>query len=77
MDVDGKGTRQTNWRYQPKQYDHKESKENEHYHEEAKENEMEVDKKIEELTSAVSKLSTADSTPTSVTFGHRRSRDLT
>lgn len=77
MDVNGKGTRQTNWRYRPKQHDHKESKENEHQHKEAKENEMEVDKKIEELTSAVSKLSTSDCTPASVTFGHRHSRGLT
>uniref|UniRef100_A0A0A9EQI3 Uncharacterized protein n=1 Tax=Arundo donax TaxID=35708 RepID=A0A0A9EQI3_ARUDO len=77
MDVDGKGTRQMNWRYRPKQHDHKESKENEHHHEEAKENEMEVNKKIEALTSAVLKLSTADSTPASVTFGHCRSHGLT
>ena len=75
MDVDGKG--QTNWRYRPKQHDDKESKENEHHHKEAKENEMEVDKKIEELTDAVSKLSTADSTPATVTFGHHRSRGFT
>ncbi|KAL6890157.1 hypothetical protein ACP4OV_008920 [Aristida adscensionis] len=77
MDVDGKGTRQTNWRYRQKQHDHKESKENEREHAEAKENEMEVEQKIDELTCAVSKLSTADSTPASVTFGHRRSRGLT
>ncbi|KAL6659636.1 hypothetical protein ACP70R_002465 [Stipagrostis hirtigluma subsp. patula] len=77
MDVDGKGTRQVNWRYRPKQHDHKESKENEHQHKEAKENEMEVEQKIDELTSAVSKLSTTDSTPASITFGHRRSRGLT
>ncbi|CAO2147264.1 unnamed protein product [Urochloa humidicola] len=76
MDVDGKATRQTNWRYRPKQHDHKESKENELQHQESKENEMEVEQKIEELTSAVSKLSTADSTPANVTFGHRRSRGL-
>ncbi|KAF8656089.1 hypothetical protein HU200_060795 [Digitaria exilis] len=74
MDVDGKGTRQTNWKYRPKQHDHKESKENERQHQEAKENEMEVEQKIDELTSAVSKLSTADSTPAN---GHRRSRGLT
>ncbi|TVU25367.1 hypothetical protein EJB05_27861, partial [Eragrostis curvula] len=75
MDVDGKSTKQTNWRYRPKQHDHKETKENEH--KEAKENAMEVEQKIDELTSAVSKLSTADSTPANVTFGHRRSRGLT
>lgn len=77
MDVDGKGTRQTNWRYQPKQHDHKESRESEHQQEAAKENDMDVEQKIDELTSAVSKLSTTDSTPASVTFGHRRSRGLT
>ncbi|PAN42532.1 hypothetical protein PAHAL_8G162600 [Panicum hallii] len=77
MDVDGKGTRQTNWRYRPKQHDHKESIENDRQHKEAKENEMEVEQKIDGLTSAVSKLSTADSTPANVTFGHRRSRGLT
>jgi len=77
MNVDGKGTRQTNWRYRPKQHDHKELKENECQHKEAKENEMEVEQKIDELTSAVSKLSTADSTPADITFGHRRSRGLT
>ncbi|KAK3118822.1 hypothetical protein QOZ80_9BG0708660 [Eleusine coracana subsp. coracana] len=78
MDVEGKGTRHTNWRYRPKQHDHKESKENEHQQKEAKENEMEVEQKIDELTSAVSKLSTVDSTtPATVTFGHRRSRGLT
>lgn len=77
MDVDGKSLRQMNWRYRPKQHGHKESKQHEHQQEEAKENEMEVEEKIDELTSAVSKLSTADSTPLSITFGHRRSRGLT
>lgn len=77
MDVDGKGARQTNWRYRPKQHDHNESKESKQQHKEAKENEMEVEQKIDELTSAVSKLSTADATPASITFGHRRSRGLT
>ena len=77
MNIDGKGTRQTNWRDRPKQHDHKELKENECQHKEAKENEMEVEQKIDELTSAVSKLSTADSTPANITFGHRRSRGLT
>jgi hypothetical protein len=74
MDVDRKGTRQTNWRYRPKQ--HKESKD-EHRHMEAKENEMDVEQNIDELASAVSKLSTVDSTPASVTFGHRRTRGFT
>lgn len=77
MDVDGKSAKQTNWRYRLKQHDHSESKESKQKHKEAKENEMEVEQKIDELTSAVSKLSTADSTPASVTFGHRRSRGLT
>ncbi|KAJ1275523.1 hypothetical protein BS78_05G142300 [Paspalum vaginatum] len=77
MDLDRKGVRPTNWRYRPKQLDHNESKESECQHTQAKENEMEVEQKIDELTSAVSKLSTADSTPTNVTFGHRRSRGLT
>lgn len=71
MDVD---RRQIGRRYRPKQHDRKESKEEDH---KAKENEMEVEQKIDELTCAVSKLSTGDSTPASVTFGHRRSRGLT
>lgn len=73
--VDGKGTRQSNWRHQPKQHDHKVLKENERQQQGAKENEMEVEQ-INELTSAVSKLSTTDSTPANITFGHRRSRGL-
>lgn len=77
MDVDGKGARQTNRRYRLKQHDHSEPKENKQQHKEAQEDEMEVEQKIDELTSAVSRLSTADSTPSSVTFGHRRSRGLT
>jgi hypothetical protein len=76
MDVDGKSPRQMKWRHRPKQHDHKESKEHEHQ-KEAEEDKMEVETKIDELTSAVSKLSTADSTPSSITFGHRRSRGLT
>ncbi|XP_006663466.1 zinc finger protein 511 [Oryza brachyantha] len=78
MDVDGKGSRHMNRRYQPKQrHDVKESKENEqHSCKEPSNSEMEVDKQIDELSSAVSKLSTADSTPSSISFGHRRSRGL-
>jgi hypothetical protein len=76
MDVDRKDAKQTNWRYRPKQHDCKESKEKGNHHKEAKENEMEVEQKIDELTSAVSKLSTADLTSASVTFGHRRSHGL-
>lgn len=59
-----------------KEHDHQESKENEH-HQEAKESDMEVEQKIDELSSAVSRLSTADSVPSSITFGHRRARGLT
>ena len=87
MDVDGKNPRQSKSRYRPKQHDHKESKEKEHGHKESKENEhhekeakesdMEVEQKIDELSSAVSRLSTADSVPSSITFGHRRARGLT
>uniref|UniRef100_A0A0D9XSB0 C2H2-type domain-containing protein n=1 Tax=Leersia perrieri TaxID=77586 RepID=A0A0D9XSB0_9ORYZ len=73
MDVDGKSSRNMNQKYRPKQHDDKESKENDC--EEPKNNEMEVDKQIDELASAVSKLSTADSTP-SISFGHRRTRGL-
>ena len=76
MDVDGNSSRQMNLRYRPKQHDHKEPKECERQ-KEAEENKMEVEHKIDELTSAVSKLSTAHSTPLSITFGHRRSRGLT
>lgn len=78
MDVDGKkSSRYMNSRYRPKQHDGKESKENEHSScKEAKNNEMEVDKQVDELASAVSRLSTADSTPSSISFGHRRSRGL-
>uniref|UniRef100_A0A0E0MFN0 C2H2-type domain-containing protein n=1 Tax=Oryza punctata TaxID=4537 RepID=A0A0E0MFN0_ORYPU len=78
MDVDvKKSSRHTNSRYRPKQHDGKESKENEHSScKEAKNNEMEVDKQVDELASAVSRLSTADSTPSSISFGHRRSRGL-
>uniref|UniRef100_A0ACD5TM55 Uncharacterized protein n=3 Tax=Avena sativa TaxID=4498 RepID=A0ACD5TM55_AVESA len=76
MDVDGKSPRQMNWRHRPKQHGHKKLKEHEHHHE-VKENEMEVEQKIDELTSAVSNLSTADSTPLIISFGHRPSRGLT
>ncbi|XP_052135137.1 uncharacterized protein LOC127753752 isoform X1 [Oryza glaberrima] len=78
MDVDGKkSSRYMNSRYRPKQHDGKESKENEHSScKEAKNNEMEVDKQVDELASAVSRLSTADSTLSSISFGHRRSRGL-
>ncbi|KAL5204273.1 hypothetical protein ABZP36_009144 [Zizania latifolia] len=77
MDVDGKNSRHMNWRYRPKQHDRNELKENENNCKEPKHNEMEVDKQVDDLTSAVSKLSTADSTPSSISFGHRRSRGLT
>jgi hypothetical protein len=73
MDVDGNSPRQMKWKHRPKQHNHKEPKEHE-LQKEAEENKMEVEQKIDELTSAVSKLSTADSTPSSITFGHRRSR---
>ncbi|XP_047081268.1 zinc finger protein 511-like [Lolium rigidum] len=76
MDVDGNSPRQMKWKHRPKQHNHKEPKEHE-LQKEAEENKMEVEQKIDELTSAVSKLSTADSTPSSITFGHRRSRGLT
>ncbi|CAM0870798.1 unnamed protein product [Alopecurus aequalis] len=83
MDVDESSSRQTNLRYRPKQDKGKEPKEDEHRKKEAaarpwaEEDKMEVEHKIDALTSAVSKLSTADgSTPSSVTFGHRRSRGL-
>ncbi|KAL6011639.1 hypothetical protein ACLOJK_002087 [Asimina triloba] len=39
--------------------------------EEGKESEMEVEQKIDELASAVSKLSTTDSSPTTISFGRR------
>lgn len=87
MDVDGKNPRQSKSRYRPKkhdhmepkekEHDHQESKENEHHQKEAKESDMEVEQKIDELSSAVSRLSTADSVPSSITFGHRRARGLT
>lgn len=59
------------------EHDRKEPRENENHQKEAKESDMEVEQKIDELSSAVSRLSTADSVPSSVTFGHRRARGLT
>ncbi|XP_058093139.1 uncharacterized protein LOC131239453 [Magnolia sinica] len=53
-------------RYQRKQADHK--------REEMKEDEMEVEGKIDDLVSAVSKLNTSDSSPSTVSFGHRHTR---
>uniref|UniRef100_A0ACD5X2F7 Uncharacterized protein n=1 Tax=Avena sativa TaxID=4498 RepID=A0ACD5X2F7_AVESA len=77
MDVDGKSLREMNWLHRRKQHGHKELKEHEHHQDKVKENEMEVAQKIDELTSAVSNLSTADSMPLIISFGHRRSHGLT
>ncbi|XP_008807434.1 zinc finger protein 511 [Phoenix dactylifera] len=64
MDVDRKTLKQPCQKYQPKQVGP----------EETKETDMEVEEKIDDLVSAVSKLSTSDSTPSCISFGHRRAR---
>ncbi|WOL01726.1 hypothetical protein Cni_G10443 [Canna indica] len=62
MDVDRKNVKQT-YQYRPKQITSDE-----------KETEMEVEQKMDDLASAVSKLSTSDSSPSNVSFGHRHTR---
>lgn len=44
---------------------------------EIKDTEMVDEEKMNDLVSAVSKLSTSDSSPTSIRFGHRHSRGIT
>ncbi|ONK77873.1 uncharacterized protein A4U43_C02F11700 [Asparagus officinalis] len=44
---------------------------------ESKETAMEVEGEVDKLASAVSKLKTSDSTPSSVSFGHRHARGFT
>lgn len=65
MDIDGKTSKQMHRKYQPKQAGHEETK---------KETDMEVEERMDDLVSAVSKLSTSDSTPSSISFGHRHAR---
>ncbi|XP_077229452.1 nucleic acid binding / zinc ion binding protein isoform X2 [Tasmannia lanceolata] len=48
-----------------------------HKREERRAAEMEVDEKIDDLVSAVSKLSTSDSSPSAISFGRRHTRGLT
>ncbi|XP_072978474.1 uncharacterized protein [Typha angustifolia] len=88
MDVDRKALKQMHQKYQPKKPDKQETKEleieekiDDHQkyqpkktdHKERKETEMEVEK-IDDLVSAVSKLSTSESSPSSISFGHRHTR---
>lgn len=44
---------------------------------EPKERRMEVEGELDDLASAVSKLSTLDSMPSSISFGHRHARGFT
>lgn len=64
MDIDRKTLKQPCQQYQPKQAGP----------EETRETNMEVEEKIDDLASAVSKLSTSDSTPSCISFGHRHAR---
>ncbi|KAJ6837272.1 putative E3 ubiquitin-protein ligase-like [Iris pallida] len=66
MDVEEKVPKQPNRKWQTKKVGHKVVEE--------KETEMEVEGEVNELVSAVSKLSTSDSTPSSIRFGHHRGR---
>ncbi|XP_010905507.1 uncharacterized protein [Elaeis guineensis] len=63
MDVDRNTLKQPRQKYRPKQAGP-----------ESEETNMEVEEKIDNLASAVSKLSTSDSTPSSISFGHRHAR---
>ncbi|CAL9055290.1 unnamed protein product [Musa banksii] len=64
MDVDRKSSKQIYQKYRPKKASLKEGKEME----------MEVEERMDDLVSAVSKLSTSDSSPSSISFGHRNAR---
>lgn len=48
-----------------------------HQREEVKAMDMEVEESVDKLASAVSMLTTSDSTPSSISFGHRHARGLT
>lgn len=69
MDVDGKLSKNSNHQRWTKKASRKEQ--------ETKETRMEVKGEVDELASAVSKLSTSDSTPSSISFGHRHARGFT
>ncbi|RRT69964.1 hypothetical protein B296_00011328 [Ensete ventricosum] len=64
MDLDRKSLKQIYHKYRPKKASLKEGKETE----------MEVEERMDDLVSAVSKLSTTDSSPSSISFGHRHAR---
>lgn len=66
MDVDEKPIKNTSHKHRTRKVVHKAP--------EAKETGMEVEGEMDKLASAVSKLSTSDSTPSSVSFGHRHAR---
>lgn len=69
MDVDERTSKHRNHKHGPKEVAYKEQ--------EVEDAGMEVEGMVDELASAVSKLSTADSTPSSISFGHRHARGLT
>jgi len=69
MDVDDKSSKNPSHQRWTKKVGHKEQ--------ETKETRMEVEGEVDELASAVTKLSTSDSTPSSISFGHRHARGFT
>lgn len=64
MEIDMKKSKRVSQKYQPCKQTNTEQRETE----------MEVEESVNDLAAAVSKLSTSDSSPSSISFGHRHAR---